>query len=84
MIKSVFYLEINSKINEVKIRLKNDYEFETVFLFKMFVNNINSITFFRCFLQDTKKSFFRMIHICKFGFSEQIRQWSDCRRYLQL
>ena len=26
MIKSVFYLEIISKINEVKIRLKNDYE----------------------------------------------------------
>ena len=25
MIKSVFYLEIISKINEVKIRLKNDY-----------------------------------------------------------
>lgn len=25
----------------------------------------------------TKKSFFRMIHICKFGFSEQIPQWSE-------
>lgn len=24
----------------------------------------------------TKKSFFRMIYICKFGFSEQIPQWS--------
>jgi len=49
MIKSVFYLEIISKINEVKIRLKNDYEFEAVFLFKIFVTN-NKITIALLFL----------------------------------
>jgi hypothetical protein len=32
----------------------------------------------------TKKSFFRMIYICKFGFSEQIPQWSDNKGYSKL